>query len=71
MNMKLCLLYVLVASAMFAQAPPTAPDKTAVVGTVGPIPPTRMRTLQAEGVPADAIVGVHPASHVRRANAGG
>jgi peptidoglycan glycosyltransferase len=37
---------------------PLGSTASAVVGTVGPIPPTRMRTLQAEGVPADAIVGV-------------
>jgi penicillin-binding protein A len=30
----------------------------AVVGTVGPIPPARRRALEAEGVPADANVGV-------------
>jgi penicillin-binding protein A len=31
---------------------------SAVVGTVGPIPAASLHTLQAEGVPADAIVGV-------------
>jgi penicillin-binding protein A len=31
---------------------------SAVIGAVGPIPATRVRTLEAEGVPANAIVGV-------------
>jgi peptidoglycan glycosyltransferase len=31
---------------------------SAVVGTVGPIPVAHLRTLEAEGVPSDAIVGV-------------
>jgi peptidoglycan glycosyltransferase len=31
---------------------------SAVVGTVGPIPAARLRTLEAEGVPSNAIVGV-------------
>jgi peptidoglycan glycosyltransferase len=31
---------------------------SAVVGTVGPIPAASLHTLEAEGVPADAIVGV-------------
>ncbi len=31
---------------------------SAVVGTVGPIPPARLHELEAEGVPANAIVGV-------------
>jgi peptidoglycan glycosyltransferase len=31
---------------------------SAVVGTVGPIPATRLHELEAEGVPANAIVGV-------------
>jgi penicillin-binding protein A len=31
---------------------------SAVVGTVGPIPAAHLRTLEAEGVPSDAIVGV-------------
>jgi penicillin-binding protein A len=31
---------------------------SAVVGTVGPIPAAHLQTLEAEGVPSDAIVGV-------------
>jgi penicillin-binding protein A len=37
---------------------PLGSTASAVVGTIGPIAPGRLRTLQAEGVPADAIVGV-------------
>jgi penicillin-binding protein A len=37
---------------------PLGSTASAVVGTVGPIPPARLRTLETEGVPADAIVGV-------------
>lgn len=37
---------------------PLGSTASAVVGTVGPIPPARLRKLETEGVPADAIVGV-------------
>jgi penicillin-binding protein A len=37
---------------------PIGPAGDAVVGTVGPIPAASLHTLEAEGVPADAIVGV-------------
>jgi penicillin-binding protein A len=37
---------------------PLGSTASAVVGTVGPIPAASLHTLQDEGVPADAIVGV-------------
>ena len=37
---------------------PLGSAASAVVGTVGPIPAASLHTLEAEGVPADAIVGV-------------
>jgi peptidoglycan glycosyltransferase len=40
------------------RASPLGSFASAVVGTVGPIPAARLQTLEAEGVPADAIVGV-------------
>jgi cell division protein FtsI/penicillin-binding protein 2 len=40
------------------RASPLGSFASAVVGTVGPIPAARLQALEAEGVPADAIVGV-------------
>ncbi len=40
------------------RASPLGSVASAVVGTVGPIPAASLHTLEAEGVPADAIVGV-------------
>jgi penicillin-binding protein A len=40
------------------RASPLGSVASAVVGTVGPIPAANLHTLEAEGVPADAIVGV-------------
>jgi len=40
------------------RASPLGSFASAVVGTVGPIPATRLHELEAEGVPANAIVGV-------------
>ena len=40
------------------RASPLGSVATAVVGTVGPIPAANLHTLEAEGVPADAIIGV-------------
>jgi peptidoglycan glycosyltransferase len=52
---------------VLAQGPATAPGTrssplgaaaSAIVGEVGPIPASRLQALEAEGVPANAIVGV-------------
>ncbi len=40
------------------RASPLGSFASAVAGAVGPIPAPRLQTLEAEGVPADAIVGV-------------
>ena len=40
------------------RASPLGSFASAVVGTVGPIPAARLQALEAEGVPANAIVGV-------------
>jgi penicillin-binding protein A len=40
------------------RASPLGSVASAVVGTVGPIPAANLHTLEAEGVPADAIIGV-------------
>jgi penicillin-binding protein A len=37
---------------------PLGSSTSAVVGSVGPIPPARLKALESEGVPADGIVGV-------------
>jgi Penicillin binding protein transpeptidase domain/Penicillin-binding Protein dimerisation domain/NTF2-like N-terminal transpeptidase domain len=37
---------------------PLGEEASAVLGTVGPIPPARRRALEAEGIPASASVGV-------------
>jgi penicillin-binding protein A len=45
------------ATAAGQRSSPLGGIASAVVGSVGPLPATRRSTLQAEGVPADAIVG--------------
>jgi len=47
------------ASAAGERASPLGAAASAVVGAVGPIPQARRAALEAEGVPADAIVGVN------------
>jgi transpeptidase family protein/penicillin-binding protein/MecA-like transpeptidase family protein len=45
-------------SAALDRSSPLGPVASAVLGSVGSVPPDRRAELEAEGVPADAIVGV-------------
>jgi hypothetical protein len=46
------------ATAAGTRSSPLGAAASAIVGEVGPIPASRLQTLEAEGVPANAIVGV-------------
>src|SRR5271165_6510238 len=45
-------------SAALERSSPLGPVASAVLGSVGPVPPERRAALEAQGVPADAIVGL-------------
>ena len=46
------------ATAAGTRSSPLGAAASAIVGEVGPIPASRLQALEAEGVPANAIVGV-------------
>ncbi len=46
------------ATAAGTRSSPLGASASAIVGEVGPIPASRLQTLESEGVPSDAIVGV-------------
>jgi peptidoglycan glycosyltransferase len=46
------------ATAAGTRSSPLGAAASAIVGEVGPIPPSQLQTLESEGVPANAIVGV-------------